>query len=82
MGVGRFWRVLGIPRAEARLLAIDEDRSLAFGLRPLGSLGGCMAFSGEGGRAVSEEAVVVTDPVSVAAAGLEGPAPSGFWLLS
>lgn len=68
MGVGRFWRVLGIPRAEARLLAIDEDRSRAFGLKPLGSLGGCTVFSGEGGMAVSAE-VLLDGTVSVRAAG-------------
>jgi hypothetical protein len=46
MGVGRFCRVLGIPLAEARLLAIEEERSRAFALRTPASLGGPVA-SGE-----------------------------------
>lgn len=50
MGVGLFWRPLGMPRAEARLLAIEEDRSRAFDLKPLGSLGGWTVVSGEEGR--------------------------------
>ena len=49
MGVGFFCRPLGIPRAEARLLAIDEERSRALDLKALGSRGGWMVFSGDGG---------------------------------
>jgi hypothetical protein len=49
IGVGLFWRPLGIPLAEARLLAIEDDRSRALGLKPRGSRGGCPAVSGDGG---------------------------------
>lgn len=47
MGVGRFWRGFGIPLAEARLLAIDEDISRALDLATLDSLGGPIAVSGD-----------------------------------
>jgi hypothetical protein len=40
MGAGRFWRMLGIPLAVARLLAIEEDSSRALDLPVRGSLGG------------------------------------------
>lgn len=39
--------MLGIPLAEARLLAIDEDRSRAFDLPTLANLGGDRVASGE-----------------------------------
>ena len=40
IGVGLFWRLLGMPLAEARLLAIEDDSSRVLDLKPLGSLGG------------------------------------------
>ena len=47
MGVDRFCLVLGMPLAEARLLAIEEDKSRAFVLPTLDSRGGPTAVSGE-----------------------------------
>lgn len=38
-----------MPRAEARLLAIDEERSRAVDFKALGSRGGWMLVSGDGG---------------------------------
>ena len=46
IAAGRFCRGLGIPLADARLLAIDEDRSRAVGLPTRDNLGGPCA-SGE-----------------------------------
>ena len=83
-GADLFWRALGIPLAEARLLAMEEDRSRGFDLRPLVSLGGWMVTSGEDGLLVSCFACVGV--VVVAVAGLEGAergtfSPAGFSLL-
>jgi hypothetical protein len=38
-----------MPRAEAKLLAIEDDSSLVLALNCFGSLGGCIVVSGEGG---------------------------------